>query len=47
VKGKLRDDEVPVPELKPGKVLVRVHAVGLNRARQHPAHAAAVPGRTH
>jgi hypothetical protein len=30
VEGKLRDDEVPVPELKPGEVLVRVHAVGLN-----------------
>jgi NADPH:quinone reductase-like Zn-dependent oxidoreductase len=26
----LRYDEVPIPELKPGEVLVRVHAVGLN-----------------
>jgi NADPH:quinone reductase-like Zn-dependent oxidoreductase len=26
----LRYDEVPVPELKPGEVLLRVHAVGLN-----------------
>jgi len=26
----LRHDEVPVPEPKPGEVLVRVHAVGLN-----------------
>lgn len=26
----LRSDEVPVPELAPGEVLVRVHAVGIN-----------------
>ena len=26
----LRYDEVPIPELKPGEVLVRVHAVGVN-----------------
>src|ERR1700716_833208 len=26
----LRYDEVPIPELKPGEVLVRVHAVGIN-----------------
>jgi NADPH:quinone reductase-like Zn-dependent oxidoreductase len=26
----LRDEEVPVPEPKPGEVLVRVHAVGVN-----------------
>lgn len=26
----LRHEEVPVPELKPGEVLVRVHAVGIN-----------------
>jgi len=26
----LRYEEVPMPELKPGEVLVRVHAVGIN-----------------
>jgi NADPH:quinone reductase-like Zn-dependent oxidoreductase len=26
----LRYDEVAIPELKPGEVLVRVHAVGIN-----------------
>jgi NADPH:quinone reductase-like Zn-dependent oxidoreductase len=26
----LRYDEVEIPELKPGEVLVRVHAVGIN-----------------
>ncbi|MEU9370057.1 NADP-dependent oxidoreductase, partial [Streptomyces avermitilis] len=26
----LRYDEVPIPDLKPGEVLVRVHAVGVN-----------------
>jgi NADPH:quinone reductase-like Zn-dependent oxidoreductase len=26
----LRYDEVPIPEPKPGEVLVRVHAVGVN-----------------
>jgi NADPH:quinone reductase-like Zn-dependent oxidoreductase len=26
----LRQDDVPIPELKPGEVLVRVHAVGVN-----------------
>ena len=26
----LRYEEAPIPELKPGEVLVRVHAVGIN-----------------
>jgi len=26
----LRADEIPIPDLKPGEVLVRVHAVGVN-----------------
>ena len=26
----LRNEDAPVPELKPGEVLVRVHAVGIN-----------------